>query len=95
MPRTPQTKDRHLAMPRALLRKHTRITKKGRVKLEKGWDKRIAKKADAEVTWCAGYAAICTVASGRRSCASRLSKSSDAPPDAALAADEAPVGLPI
>jgi hypothetical protein len=50
MPRTPQTKDRHLAMPRALLRKHTRITKKGRVKLEKGWsDKRIAEKADAEV----------------------------------------------
>jgi hypothetical protein len=50
MPKTQETKDRRLAMPRALLRKHTRITKKGRVKLEKGWsDKRIAKRANAEV----------------------------------------------
>ena len=45
-----QPKTRDLAQPRALLRKHARITKKGRVELKKGWsDKRIAKKAKAEV----------------------------------------------
>jgi hypothetical protein len=39
-----------LAMPRALLRKHARIKKNGRVELKKGWsDKRIAKKAKADV----------------------------------------------
>jgi hypothetical protein len=50
MSKTPQSKGRRLTMPRALLRKHTRITKKGRIKLKKGWsDKRIAKKANSEV----------------------------------------------
>jgi hypothetical protein len=39
-----------LALPRALIRKHARITKKGRVELEGGWsDKRIAKKSKAKV----------------------------------------------
>ena len=39
-----------LATPRALLRKHARIKKNGHVELKKGWsDKRIAKKAKAEV----------------------------------------------
>jgi ribosome-binding protein aMBF1 (putative translation factor) len=39
-----------LATPRALLRKHARIKKNGRVALKKGWsDKKIAKKAKAEV----------------------------------------------
>jgi hypothetical protein len=39
-----------LASPRALLRKHARIKKNGRVKLKKGWsDKKIAKKAKADV----------------------------------------------
>jgi hypothetical protein len=39
-----------LASPRALLRKHARIKKNGRVKLKKGWsDKKIAKKAKAGV----------------------------------------------
>ena len=37
-----------LASPRALLRKHARIKKNGRVELKKGWsDKKIAKKAKA------------------------------------------------
>jgi hypothetical protein len=50
MPAKRPTKSRHLTMPRALLRKHARITKKGRVELKNGWsDKRIAKKAKAEV----------------------------------------------
>jgi hypothetical protein len=48
--KTPQTKGRRLAMPRALLWKHTCITKKGRIKLKRGWsDNRIAKKANSEV----------------------------------------------
>ena len=39
-----------LATPRALLRKHARIKKNGRVELKKGWsDKKIAKKAKADV----------------------------------------------
>ena len=39
-----------LASPRALLRKHARIKKNGRVKLKKGWsDKKIAKKAKAGI----------------------------------------------
>jgi hypothetical protein len=39
-----------LSKPRALLQKHARIKKSGRVKLEKGWsDKKIAKKAKAKV----------------------------------------------
>jgi ribosome-binding protein aMBF1 (putative translation factor) len=39
-----------LATPRALLRKHARIKKNGRVELKKGWsDKKIAKEANAEV----------------------------------------------
>jgi hypothetical protein len=41
---------RECAKPRALLRKHVRITKRGRVKLQKGWsDKRIARKAKSKV----------------------------------------------
>jgi hypothetical protein len=39
-----------LATPRALLRKHARIKKNGRVELKKGWsDKKIAKKAKTEI----------------------------------------------
>ena len=39
-----------LATPRALLRKHARIKKNGRVELKKEWsDKRIAEKAKADV----------------------------------------------
>jgi hypothetical protein len=38
------------AEPRALLQKHVRITKRGRVKLQKGWsDKKIARKAKSKV----------------------------------------------
>jgi hypothetical protein len=45
-----KTSKKDLAEPSALLRKHTRISKKGRVKLKDGWsDKKIAKKAKAEV----------------------------------------------
>jgi hypothetical protein len=41
---------RELARPRALLQKHARIKKSGRVKLEKGWsDKKIAKRAKSKV----------------------------------------------
>jgi hypothetical protein len=41
---------RDLARPRALLQKHARIKKSGRVKLEKGWsDKKISKKAKSKV----------------------------------------------
>jgi hypothetical protein len=49
---TPAKKKRRvdLASPRALLRKHARIKKNGRVKLKKGWsDKKIAKKAKAGI----------------------------------------------
>ena len=48
----PAKKKRKLdfAKPRALLRKHARIKKNGRVELKKGWsDKKIAKKAKAEI----------------------------------------------
>ena len=39
-----------ITTPRALLRKHARIRKNGRVELQKGWsDKKIAKKAKSEV----------------------------------------------
>jgi hypothetical protein len=39
-----------IAAPRALLRKHARIRKNGRVELQKSWsDKKIAKKAKSEV----------------------------------------------
>jgi hypothetical protein len=41
---------RELARPRALLQKHARIKKSGRVKLEKGWsDKKIARRAKSKV----------------------------------------------
>jgi hypothetical protein len=41
---------RGVTRPRALLQKHARIKKSGRVKLEKGWsDKKIAKKANSKV----------------------------------------------
>ena len=50
MPGRTQSKTRDLAQPRALLRKHARITKKGRVELKKGWsDRKIARKAKAAV----------------------------------------------
>jgi hypothetical protein len=41
---------RECAKPRALLQKHARIKKSGRVRLKKGWsDQKIAKKAKAKV----------------------------------------------
>jgi hypothetical protein len=41
---------RELSKPRALLQKHARIKKSGRVKLEKGWsDRKIAKKTKSKV----------------------------------------------
>jgi hypothetical protein len=48
--KTTSSSARECAKPRALLRKHVRITKRGRVKLQKGWsDKRIARKAKSKV----------------------------------------------
>jgi hypothetical protein len=45
-----RSSDRDTARPRALLQKHARIKKSGRVKLEKGWsDKKIAKKTKSKV----------------------------------------------
>ena len=50
MPAKTSTDLRDLATPRALLRKHARIMKNGRVEFKKGWsDKKIAKKAKAEI----------------------------------------------
>ena len=48
--KTTSSSARECAKPRALLRKHVQITKRGRVKLQKGWsDKKIARKAKAKV----------------------------------------------
>jgi hypothetical protein len=69
--RAKQKRKLDVAMPRALLRKHARIKKNGHVELKKGWsDKKIAKKAKAEVQWFAGCAETCTPAFASRSCAS-------------------------
>jgi hypothetical protein len=49
-PNKPTNTARELARPLALLQKHARIKKSGRVKLEKGWsDKKIAKKTKSKV----------------------------------------------
>jgi hypothetical protein len=50
MPKKASKRDIDVEAPQALIRKHTRITKKGRVELKNGWsDKRIAKKTKAKV----------------------------------------------
>jgi hypothetical protein len=70
------TKKRKLALvtPRALLRKHARIKKNGRVELEKGWsDRKLPRRRRQKSSWCAGCAGTCTPAFASRSCASPYS----------------------